>query len=190
MAWNESACVPQPSGATGDNRAWTEERVALLIHLREEKLSRAEIAERINKETGSAFSKSAICGKIDRIFLAARPIKTEEEKAATRQKQLDRDRLKKREARLKANPHIDMNRRRAAIGRVDPGLAVVAFKPEDFTDANVHGLENLEPHHCRWIIGDDTRNPTFCGLHILDGSSYCSGHHRIVWVPPQKRRAA
>jgi hypothetical protein len=208
MAWNESACVPQPSGAAGDNRLdsnanehgfdhptindreWTEERVAVLIELRARGLSRRVITDTINAQTGSTFTKNAIFGKIDRLFTAARPLKTEEEKAALLLARRERDKLKKREARLKVKAPADMNRRRAAIGRVDPGLAVVAFRPEDFTDANVHGLENLEPHHCRFICNDDMSAPVYCGLPMLANStfSFCAGHHAICCTKPMGRK--
>jgi GcrA cell cycle regulator len=202
MDWNASACVPQNSGTAGDNRldsnanehgfdppaelasAWTEDRVALLIRLREENATRVDIAKQINEQTGSNFTKSAVCGKIDRLFPAAKPRKTEEEKAATYRKQLERDRLKKREARNKAKPPIDMNRRRAALGRVVPEPYICQPAPGV---APLHiDMEGLDDSSCHWPYGD---NPfTFCGHQVLGNLPYCAAHCRIAYLPPKSRK--
>ncbi|WP_029581977.1 GcrA family cell cycle regulator [Bradyrhizobium sp. URHD0069] len=167
---------------------WTEERIALLKELREAGVQRGEIADRINKQTGSNFTRSAICGKIDRLFPAAHPKKTEEEKAATKRAQRDRDKKLARERRLErrlaAGLPVDMPRRAAKFS-VNPGLKIVAFRPEDFRSANVHGVDALESHHCRFICNDDMSAPVFCGLPMLTNSkfSFCAGHHIICTGP-------
>ncbi|MDO8407771.1 MAG: GcrA family cell cycle regulator [bacterium] len=45
---------------------WTAERVGLLVGLWDEKVGARLIAARINRETGSAFTKNAIIGKANR----------------------------------------------------------------------------------------------------------------------------
>lgn len=81
---------------------------------------------------------------------------------------------------------------------VAPALTV-AYRAEDFTDANVHGIANLEDHHCRFICNDDFSSPVYCGRHhsvwSVNGreraSSYCEFHHRICHRPEtQSAKAA
>ncbi len=40
-------------------------------------------------------------------------------------------------------------------------------------------LLDLEPHHCRWPIGDAAPY-TFCSVQKRDGSSYCQHHSRVA----------
>lgn len=55
--------------------AWNDERVSLLCELshRIPKLSYRDMAQQINEQTGSNYSRNAICGKHDRLKLPARP---------------------------------------------------------------------------------------------------------------------
>lgn len=169
---------------------WTEERIAILVRMREEGVRRGAIADAINKHTGSNFTRSAICGKIDRLFPAAKPIKTPEERAETLKAQRERDAEKKRAKRAAE---------REAAGRpskpqqepIQPELVVVETRPDDFPEARIVGIDALEPHHCRFeCSGDDfdPAAPVFCGLPILANSkfSYCAGHHRICAISPLK----
>lgn len=168
---------------------WTEERVTLLVQMREQGVQRGAIADAINKQTGSSFTRSAICGKIDRIFPAAKPVKTPEERAATRKAQRERDRLKKRAKRAterKAAGLAPKSQQRA----IQPVLVVVEARPDDFPEARIHGIDALEPNSCRFECSGDDFNPAapvFCGLPILANSklSYCAGHHRICVAPPK-----
>lgn len=45
---------------------------------------------------------------------------------------------------------------------------------QDAARTNLIALLDLEPHHCRWPIGDPTRG--YCGHAKVPGSSYCAGH--------------
>jgi hypothetical protein len=172
--------------------AWTPERIAILIELREAKMDRRGIAAVLNEKTGSNFTKPAVCGKIDRLFPAAKPRKTPEEKAAAIRAQRDRDNAKKREQTRQRQIElgVDAPRHRTFIGRRDTGLHVVEFRPEDFPGARVHGIPNLEDHHCRFICNEDMAAPVFCGLPRLEHSkfSFCSGHHAICCMQPMGRK--
>lgn len=57
-------------------------------------------------------------------------------------------------------------------------LTVVPFRAEDFTAANVHGIADLQDHHCRFICNDDLSAPIYCGLPRVEGSHFwfCSDH--------------
>src|SRR5689334_22216204 len=114
MLFNDSACAPQVVGVTADHThdpdppakgegAWTKDRVELLIRFYGEEYTRSEIADEINKQTGSSFNRNSISGKIDRLSLTENPTKTAEEKAAAHARKLEREAERKREARLKVN---------------------------------------------------------------------------------------
>jgi len=49
---------------------WTTERVGLLVRLWDESVRTRLIAERINAQTGSAFTKNAVIGKANRLGLS------------------------------------------------------------------------------------------------------------------------
>lgn len=168
---------------------WTEERIAILVQLREEGMKRGAIADAINKQTGSDFTRSAICGKIDRLFPAAKPIKTPEERAETLKAQRERDAEKKRAKRAAE---------REAVGRapkphqapIQPALVVIETRPDDFPEARIRGIDALEANNCRFECSGDDFNPAepvFCGLPIMAGSrfSYCACHHQLCVAPPK-----
>lgn len=47
----------------------------------------------------------------------------------------------------------------------------------------------LEPHHCRFPIGDPIKPDfAFCGGNKHDGYSYCGFHCRIAFETPEERR--
>lgn len=173
---------------------WTQERIGLLLALREQKMGRADIAVTINNRTGSQFTKSAICGKIDRLF--PHEIKhrlTAEQRAENEKRSREKDVARQRENRRRKRAELglpeDIRWCRQPV-KVQP-LAVVVFRPEDFTAHNVGSVADLESHHCRYPLHeDDPAAPVFCGLPKMERSSYCSRHHQIAWLPPQKRRAA
>lgn len=175
--------------------AWTPERIALLLEYREAKMRRRLIAEEINRLTGSNFTKRAICGKIDRLFPEPRrPRKSEEHKLAVRKACWERNNARKREkrrqARIAAGLDPDQPRRAPTSGKpTAPKLAVVAFNPDDFIGERVHGIVNLKAHHCRFMCNDDVSEPVWCGLPVVKGTSWCSGHRAIVFVPARSRAA-
>lgn len=191
MTHNVAVHVHDPDPPAPWSNTWTEERITLLIELRNTNMKRGRIALEINSRTGSNFTRAAVCGKIDRIFPAAKPRLTEEEKAASYRASMERWNAKRREAARQKRIALGLGPDSGFIpaSMVQP-LAVVVFRPEDFTDANVRGVANLEKHHCRWIFGDDMAEPVFCGLPQLEGRSFCAGHSAIVYAPPQKRRTA
>lgn len=170
---------------------WTEERIAILIRMRGEGAKRRAIADAINEQTGASFTKAAICGKIDRLFPVAKPVKTPEERAATLKARRERSILAKR-AKRAADRMAAGQPYRPQQRPIKPTLVVVDAKPEGFPDARVTGIDALEPHHCRFICNDDVSEPVYCGLPIMANSrfSYCAGHHRICVAPPKVQGSA
>jgi hypothetical protein len=170
---------------------WTQERTAMLVQFRSEGMKRGAIADEINKRTGSKFTRAAICGKIDRMYPVAKPIKSEEAKAETKRLRLERNARTKREKRAAERaargetPKTRQQRRAPAA----PILAIVEVRPEDFPEARVVGIDALQPHHCRFICNDDMATPVYCGLPILSNSSrfsFCAGHHARCTEKPLK----
>lgn len=47
--------------------------------------------------------------------------------------------------------------------------------------------DGLQSHECRWIHSDGPPK-TFCCRPVVPLSSYCSKHHKIVYVPATKPR--
>jgi GcrA cell cycle regulator len=91
--------------------------------------------------------------------------------------------------------------RRPAIARADRALrnrAVPALprgrKPTWlFAEAEVGemlkvGLEDIRDGACRWPLGDPTSEDfVYCGLQTANGRSYCPGHCRLAYKPPNAR---
>lgn len=179
------------------NTDWTDARIAILVDEHAKGTRRRYIAQIINSQTGSAFSKSAVCGKIDRLFPAARPVKTEAEKAATKARQRERDRLKKQRKRSCAEFSTERKIKRkyesirivAANGNSKAMRVIRTVTTDQATlrcvevDPRHLSFAELGPKDCRYPYGDGPF--TFCGRPQLDGYSYCEGHKFLCWVPPR-----
>lgn len=51
-------------------------------------------------------------------------------------------------------------------------------------------LNELEPHHCKWPIGDPSQPDfRFCGGLKFNGYPYCVNHARIAYQPPEVSHA-
>ena len=92
--------------------------------------------------------------------------------------------------------------RRPAIARTDSPLwkrAVVPALPRErkpawlFAEAQVGemlkvGLEDISEGACRWPLGDPVNEDfVYCGLATAKGRSYCAGHCRMAYKPPNAR---
>jgi len=52
-------------------------------------------------------------------------------------------------------------------------------------------FEDIREPACRWPLGDPRGGDfTYCGLTPAKGQSYCAGHCRMAYRPPQSARAA
>jgi hypothetical protein len=176
---------------------WTEDRVAILVAEHGKGTRRLFIAHILNEKTGSAFTKSAVCGKIDRLFPAEKPIKTEEEKAATKARRRERDRAKKQRERAESGvkPRAKRHAKHKyetvhivrANGNSDSMKLTRSIKTDQFIPRCVEieprhlTLIDLEPNDCRYPYGYDT--VTFCGHPKQAGSSYCVPHHHLCLEP-------
>ena len=52
-------------------------------------------------------------------------------------------------------------------------------------------FEEIRDSACRWPLGDPRSGEfAYCGLQPVEGHSYCAGHCRMAYRPPQARPAA
>ncbi len=72
-----------------------------------------------------------------------------------------------------------------------PELNVDELPPEEsYDDRAARGdlivdIADLEPHHCRAVIGDTARKHGWCGHERIAGTSYCKDHAARYLVPVQ-----
>ncbi len=92
--------------------------------------------------------------------------------------------------------------RRPAIARTDCALwkrAAVPALPRErkptwlFAEAQVGemlkvGFEDIREGACRWPLGDPASEDfVYCGVQTAKGRSYCAGHCRMAYKPPNSR---
>lgn len=146
--------------SNGINTIWTEPVLETLRRGWELCLSGSAIAALIYNEHGIGVSRNAVIGKMTRLRLECRrskPRKTNPKKIAARQ---------------------DRSRPRMEIPRPCP-----APRNDEVTATSVHILD-LEPHHCRLVIGEP-KDGMFCGREKVPGLSYCADHAQRVFLPPR-----
>jgi GcrA cell cycle regulator len=52
-------------------------------------------------------------------------------------------------------------------------------------------FEDIREFACRWPLGDPRSGDfAYCGLTPAEGQSYCAGHCRMAYRPPQTRSVA
>lgn len=137
---------------------WNIEREVLLVALINSPYSCVWLASEINRLTGSSFSKNAVISKIHRMGLSkAMP------EVVNRQNRPKKPR-----------------NRRVRRERVD--LFADTLPPPDFIGIQ---FEETNKFTCMYPEGDGT-HMLFCGQPKQDGSSYCSGHHRLCYWKPDR----
>lgn len=153
---------------------WTEERIAKLRKMYEEKHSFSDIA----KALGGGISRNAAIGKAHRIGLSGNKNTRGPAKGPTAI----------REPKRPTAPGVGAAVQKINAAKVAP---VTKVKPEPFVlqcaeivPLNI-GLLELAEGTCRYPYGDDTI--TFCG-HPADGT-YCPAHQRIAYAPRHGRAA-
>lgn len=140
---------------------WTEERTEELGRLWAIGLSASQIASRLGGVT-----RNAVIGKVNRLgFLVRnnrirRKLRTRPVKRPRPKKVL---RLPLHENPLWTPHKLDLRHGIEPLPAAhdDPSLSVVA-------------LDDLEPHHCRWPVGEPMRG--FCGCKRIAGLPYCEAH--------------
>lgn len=158
---------------------WNDAAIAQLKSLMMEGLSFSQIGALLG------CSRSAACGKAFRLGLSdsarrGRPKIVLGESAQVRGR--TRQRLTNRGTRFTMETITEYEQPVMAAGDIEP--------------LNI-ALLDLEPHHCRWPLGDGPF--VFCGHQKYPGSSYCRAHFELSCGPgsyaerqalPVKRKAA
>jgi GcrA cell cycle regulator len=80
----------------------------------------------------------------------------------------------------------------------DPGVkhleqreAAWAFGEAEVGDMRRVRFDEIRESACRWPLGDPRSGEfAYCGLKPVDGHSYCAGHCRMAYRPPQARQTA
>jgi len=146
--------------------AWTDEQASVLIELIAAGKSSAEVATALNAQFGTAYTRNSVIGKCNRLKLD-RPDKP------------------------KAAPRPRATRHRAVVKLVangGGGLRVHTSRANaDELKLRCIEIECVTPFAdvtgCRGVPAD---GPTlFCNGPVQEGSSYCTAHHALYWVPPR-----
>ena len=129
------------------------------------------MAETINREFGTKFSRNAICGRVNRLKLNKRGLPVLRDT-------VDRPKTppKPRKNRERQRYDAGSKRMRIIVEAVDaPELRVAQMEPR----APRLLITNLEKPDCRWPVASEGDTHFFCGRPQTAGSSYCR-HHRLI----------
>jgi GcrA cell cycle regulator len=159
--------VAPRGGNTGDrDMLWTEEAIEVLKRLALEGRSASVIALALG-----AASRNAVIGKANRIGI-----------------RLNGD----------GRAWAPAGAPSGAVSR--PGRSAQAFLPREerkawtFAEAEVGEMrrvrfEDIRRSECRWPLGDPRSGDfAYCGLAPVEGHSYCAGHCRMAYRPPESRQ--
>ncbi len=156
---------------------WTDERTERLKALWAEGLSGSQIAAKLGGTT-----RNAVIGRAFRLNLAKRKaphaIQAANNRRAAAQKRIAKA-AKPRPPRLPkmVNPKSGVLRSGTAAEHAKAAADFSRIQAEIAARqdvARVASIIDLEPHHCRWPIGEPTRG--YCGDQKIPGASYCECH--------------
>ncbi len=159
---------------TKTQRVWTDERVDALKDLWRQGYSCSIIADRL----GAGLTRNAIIGKVHRMGLSGRVTS-------------DRRMPKPRKRRNRFGDDQRQFNGRRPIPRKPSILDLLPstpLPPPSETDIARVAFADLEPHHCRWVIGEPT-DGQFCGCKSVPGLPYCEHHARRAYRAPEPRNA-
>lgn len=183
--------MPQPT-------VWTEERIKKASAMWKEGASASDIAAAI----GGGFSRSAVCGKLQRLGL----LRSEHGKTGSRRKAAEGARSAKAEqpgaakiAAVKkarvggfAGKAIAVAAEKKRSANVPSAAASASLKPPMAVDGPVFSPAAREPvsllalgaDRCKWPLGDPLQPGFgFCGDQVQAGKPYCAQHHAAAYLP-------
>lgn len=164
------------------NVTWDQTRIDTLKSLWASGFSASECAARMG-----ISSRSAILGKVHRLRL---PHRTTQTRSYARKSERKRD-IEARESRP---------RRKRSDGKVvSPVFARDPLPPEPVKPEYLYSLTEITDREdaqriklCRYIFGNPKGSEPwgYCGCEAAPGSSYCAGHHAMVFsgAPEVQRR--
>lgn len=157
---------------------WTSDQdAALKAYVNAGKLSFSGMAAAINGEFKTAYSRNAAIGRATRMGLT-NPKKVRDPNAPPRKSH------KKKSTANTGQHHVVTRivsansfgglRVQQSIGTEEYKLRCVEIAPLNLT------LADLPDDGCHYIAGNDL---LYCGHPVMKGSSYCTPHHFLCWVP-------
>lgn len=171
----------QPHRAQG-TIVWTDQLIALLTNLYMAGYSHGAVADHLYNETGIKITRGIVAGKIHRLKLKRPHTGTKP--------------VVIRERKPKPKPSAIVSTGKAIrFRKYTPSKLHVVEEYRDVpTDTDVlipqsqrRSLLDLEPHHCRWPVGDvGTPDFFFCGADKAEGSSYCPVHRDRACATTQR----
>jgi len=130
---------------------WTDEEKDLAVSGHNAGMTARQIAEKLNLIRGKdAFSRNAVIGKLHRLGIGGGP----------------------RNERPRRRPHVQ-------VAKIKPRPVIVQapIPPRQVDDIARKTLVDLEPHDCRFPVGEPERPGFgFCADRAVQGTSYCAGH--------------
>lgn len=171
--------APKRASARGarqqPNASWTEERIARMKEMWAEGYSASQIAA----ELRGGVTRNAVLGKLHRLGAATtRPTKSR----------------KSRIARTRAQRRHTRKMNELFLGKLSPlrkaHMTTEPIPGPDPADVARIASVDLEPHHCKWPVGDPMEagayNPLFCGMERIEGQPYCLAHCRRAYRLPEQ----
>lgn len=159
---------------------WDEIRIQRVteLYLRDDAPSCQVIAEAMNAEFGTRFTRCAIIGKISRLKLANRGLPIGRT-VAPRKPQL----VVVTEV-VKALPPKDPQRAERLLRVAKETPATISLRCVEIVPRHL-SLLDLEPRDCRYPYGGDAINEpiTFCGHPAMPDRSYCVPHNHLTRGP-------
>ncbi len=150
--------------------SWSEETITQLKALIAEKHCAERIAAILSAVLKVRISRNAVIGKCHR-----EGIKLAQARGGRPRKPDGTHEKHPRVLRLQFGP---------ALSPSIPEPAVMPVEPLNIP------LVDLEKHHCREVVSFDGAMGLFCGHPKQPGSSFCSFHHAINWVPITPKKPA
>lgn len=160
---------------------WTDEKIAELTRLWDERLSAYIIAEKLG------VTRNAVIGKVWRLGLQnpdGEKTRKLRKDAVERKPRVKKVKLKPRinfvresVRAVRANGNSDAMRLIKSVATDHPDLRCVEIDPL------LLSLEDLKRGECRYPYGDGPF--LFCGHSATEGSSYCAPHKQLTSEPPR-----
>lgn len=160
---------------------WNDERETILTRLWADGLSASEVAQEMG------ITRSAVIGKVHRMKIKGGSVPgrggRQKESPETRQLLRKIQLANKRQARAANKPFPIGDKAPPKLGPVQPYVE----KPQPYDPPMNQRVtwDQLEDHHCRFILGDVQKSWCYCGGKKLNGVSYCGHHARIVFAVPE-----
>lgn len=143
---------------------WTEERIETLKKLWLDGWSCSQIAALL----GKGATRNSVIGKVHRLRLPVRRKRTEGKA---------RIRVVRRPGKSGGGEYQRTVRARESSKKKQPPTALKTGPWQALLWSAPLGLLDLEPHHCRWPIGEGPF--LFCGERREEGSPYCPTHRAL-----------